>query len=71
MKITGGRYDQSLAVKCVNRPFVGQAKEWPLYDLKDRQVMVLDEYDIHPAKESELKIVDWERTYFLTNYYMP
>ncbi len=49
----------------------GKAKEWPLYDLKDRQVMVLDEHDIHQAKESELKIVDWERTYFLTNYYMP
>jgi para-nitrobenzyl esterase len=49
----------------------GKAKEWPLYDLKEKQVMVLDEYDIHPAKESELKIVDWERTYFLTNYYMP
>ena len=46
-------------------------KEWPLYDMKDRQVMVLDEFDIHTAKESELKIVDWERTYFLTNYYMP
>ena len=49
----------------------GKAKEWPVYDLKERQVMVLDEYDIHPAKESKLKIVDWERTYFLTNYYMP
>ena len=49
----------------------GKAKEWPLYDLKDKKVMVLDEHDIHPAKESELKIVDWERTYFLTNYYMP
>jgi len=49
----------------------GKPKEWPLYDLKDKQVMVLDEQDIHPAKESELKIVDWERTYFLTNYYMP
>ena len=49
----------------------GKAKEWPLYDLKDRQVMVLDEFDIHTAKESELRIVDWERTYFLTNYYMP
>ena len=47
----------------------GKAKEWPLYDLKDRQVMVLDEFDIHTAKESELKIVDWERTYFLTKYY--
>ena len=49
----------------------GKAKEWPLYDLKDRQVMVFDEFDIHTAKESDLKIVDWERTYFLTNYYMP
>ena len=49
----------------------GMAHEWPLYDQKDRQVMVLDEHDIHLAKESELKIVDWERTYFLTNYYMP
>ena len=49
----------------------GKPHEWPLYDLKDRQVMVLDEKDIHPAEESELKIVDWERTLFLTNYYMP
>ena len=48
----------------------GKAKEWPLYDLKDKQVMVLDEFDIHPAKESDVKIVDWERTYFLTKYYM-
>ena len=48
----------------------GKAKEWPLYDQKDKQVMVLDELDIHPAKESEVKIVDWERTCFLTNYYM-
>ena len=49
----------------------GKAHEWPLYDLTDKQVMVLDEKDIHPAKESELKIVDWERSYFLTKYYMP
>ena len=48
----------------------GKAKEWPLYDLKDKRVMVLDEFDIHPAKESEVKIVDWERTYFLTKYHM-
>ena len=44
----------------------GKAKEWPLYDLKDRKVMVLDEFNIHPEKESERKIVDWDRTYFLT-----
>ena len=48
----------------------GKAKEWPLYDLKDKKVMVLDEKDIHPAKESELNIVDWNRTYFLTDYYV-
>ena len=44
--------------------------DWPLYDLKDKKVMVLDEFDIHPAKESEVKIVDWDRTWFLTKYYM-
>ncbi len=49
----------------------GVAKEWPPYDLEDKRVMVLDEKDIHPEKEADLKIVDWERTYFLTNYYMP
>ena len=48
----------------------GKAKEWPLYDLENKNVMVLDEFDIHPAKESEVEIVDWERTYFLTKYYM-
>ena len=48
----------------------GKAKEWPLYDLDNKQVMVLDEFNIHPAKESEVKIVDWERSYFLTKYYM-
>ena len=47
-----------------------KAKEWPLYDTKDKPVMVLDEFDIHPAKESDLKIVDWDRTYFLLKYNM-
>ena len=47
----------------------GKAKAWPLYDLEDRNVMILDEFNIHPEKESERKIVDWDRTYFLTNYY--
>ncbi len=47
----------------------GKAKEWPLYDHKDKQVMVFDEFNIHPEKESQRKIVDWERTYFLTKYY--
>ena len=48
-----------------------KAHEWPLYDLENKEVMVLDEFDIHPEKESDLKIVDWDRTYFLNRYYMP
>ena len=48
----------------------GKAKTWPPYDPENRQVMVLDEFDIHPEEESERKIVDWERTYDLTKYYL-
>lgn len=47
----------------------GKTKIWPLYDLENRNVMVLDEFDIHPASESDLKITDRIRTYFLTRYY--
>ena len=48
----------------------GKAHDWPLYNLDDKEVMVLDEFNIHPEKEAELKIVDWDRTYFLIKYYM-
>ncbi len=47
----------------------GKAHEWPLYDLENKSIMVLDEFNIHPAKESELKLLDWERCYFLTKYF--
>jgi para-nitrobenzyl esterase len=47
----------------------GKAKEWPLYDLENKQLMIFDEFDIHPEKESQRKIIDWDRTYFLTKYY--
>ena len=47
----------------------GMAHEWPLYDLEDRKVMVFDEFDIHPERESERKIVDWDRIYPLTKYF--
>ncbi len=47
----------------------GKAKEWPLYETKNKWVMALDEFDIHPEKEASLKIVDWERSYLLTKYY--
>ena len=48
----------------------GKAHEWPLYDLDNKYVMVFDEFNIHPEKEKERQIVDWDRTYFLTKYYM-
>ena len=47
----------------------GKAHEWPLYDSENKGMMVLDEFNIHPAKEAELKLVDWERCYFLTKYF--
>ena len=47
----------------------GKAHEWPLYDSKNKSIMVLDEFNIHPSKESELKLVDWDRCYFLTKYF--
>ena len=47
----------------------GKAKKWPLYDLENKQLMIFDEFDIHPEKESQRKILDWDRTYFLTKYY--
>ena len=47
----------------------GKAHEWPLYDLENKEIMVFDEFNIHPEKESQRKILDWERTYFLTKYF--
>jgi para-nitrobenzyl esterase len=73
--VSGRPYDPSFC-KAMRKLWVQFAKtgvpadNWPLYDLKDKQVMVLDEDNIHPAKESEVNIVDWDRTYFLTKYYM-
>jgi len=47
----------------------GKAHAWPLYDLENKYVMVFDEFNIHPEKESDRKIVDWDRTYPLTRYF--
>lgn len=47
----------------------GKAKEWPLYDLENKRVMVFDEFNVRAEKENTMRIVDWDRTYFLTKYY--
>ena len=73
---TGRAYDEAFC-RAMRKLWIQFARtgtpspEWPLYNLEDKPVMVLDEKDIHPATESELNIVDWEKSYFLTNYYMP
>ena len=70
----GRAFDENVC-RAMRRMWVQFAKtgvpsqDWPLYDIKDKKVMVLDEFNIHPAKESDVKIVDWDRTYFLTKYY--
>ena len=73
---TGRTYDEAFC-RAMRKLWIQFARTgtpspaWPLYNLEDKPVMVLDEKDIHPATESELNIVDWEKSYFLTNYYMP
>ncbi len=47
----------------------GKEYIWPRYDVENKKVMILDEFNIHPEKAAERKIVDWDRTYFLTKYY--
>lgn len=48
----------------------GKARVFPLYDLENKQIMVFDEFNIRAEKESALKIVDRDKTYFLTKYYV-
>ena len=70
-RLAAGDYDASLAgspsLRAENLPD-GKTKVRPLYDGEKREVMVFDEFNVHPEKESERKIIDWERTYFLTKY---
>ena len=48
----------------------GKVHEWRPYDLEGKQIMVLNESNIHTEEESEIKLVDRDRTYFLTKYYI-
>ena len=47
----------------------GKAHEWPLYAPENKQVMVFDEFNIHPEKQAERQFVDWDNIYCLTKYY--
>ncbi len=73
-QLTGRVFDKTFS-KTMRKMWVQFAKtgnpslRWPLYDLKNKKIMVFDEFNIHPEKESQRKILDWERTYFLTKYF--
>ena len=48
----------------------GEAIEWEMYNSETKPIMVFDEFNIHPDIEGNYGIVDWERTYPLTKYYI-
>lgn len=47
----------------------GKDHVWTPYDIENKHLTVFEEFDIHMEKESDRKLVDWDRTYFLTQYY--
>ena len=48
----------------------GEAIQWELYNSETKPIMVFDEFNIHPGIEADYGIVDWERTYPLTKYFI-
>ena len=48
----------------------GRAHVWPICEPEEKTVMVFDESDIHTEKGSGMGLIDRDRTYFLTKYYI-
>ena len=48
----------------------GKAIPWEPYNSDTRPIMVFDEFNVHQANEGDYGIVDWERTFPLTKYYI-
>ena len=48
----------------------GKAIQWDLYNSETKPIMVFDEFNIHQGIEGDYGIVDWERTYPLTKYFV-
>ena len=48
----------------------GKAIQWDLYNSETKPVMVFDEFNIHQSTEGDYGMVDWERTYPLTKYFI-
>lgn len=48
----------------------GKAIQWNLYNTETKPVMIFDEFNVHQGTEGDYGIVDWERTYPLTKYFI-
>ena len=48
----------------------GKERPWPVYNTEDKPVMVFDEFNVRAEPEAKMGVVDWDRTYFLTDYYV-
>ena len=48
----------------------GKAIKWDPYNLETKPIMVFDEFNVHQSTEADYGIVDWERTYPLTKYFI-
>ena len=55
----GISFTKSIDLQYAEVPYGVQPKTNEIIAIpKNKQVMIFDEFDIHPAKESEVKIVD-------------
>ena len=48
----------------------GKAIKWDQYNSDKKTIMIFDEFNIHQGIEGDYGIVDWERTYPLTKYFV-
>ena len=48
----------------------GRAIKWEQYNSDTKPIMIFDEFNIHLGYEGDYGIVDWERTYPLTKYFI-
>ena len=48
----------------------GKAIHWDTYNSETKPIMVFDEFNVHQGIEADYGIVDWERTYPLTKYFI-
>ena len=48
----------------------GEAIHWDLYNSETKPIMVFNEFNVYQGVEGDFGIVDWDRTYPLTKYFV-